>query len=215
MTGIHVFDQHVPDYENWFETFRHVYKAELRAVRSLMPETAGPALEVGVGTGRFAEPLGIAVGLEPSPRMGKHARRRGIHVVSGMGEALPFRDAVFESVLMVTTICFLDSIKKAFTEAARVLAEPGFLTIGLIDRKSPVGRLYREKQKDSLFYRDATFYAVDVVVEILRQAGFTAFTFRQTIFKPLHQIDGTEPVKPGYGNGSFVVIRCAPGKNKP
>ena len=41
----------------------------------------------------------------------------------------------------------------------------------------------------------------------MRQAGFTDFMFRQTIFQRLSEIDDKEPVKSGYGEGSFVVIR--------
>jgi hypothetical protein len=48
-------------------------------VRSLLP-AGGYGVEIGVGTGRFAVSLGIAVGVEPSPAMAELARRRGIEV---------------------------------------------------------------------------------------------------------------------------------------
>ena len=55
----------------------------------------GEGLEVGVGTGRFAAPLGIHIGLEPSPAMAKLARARGVEVHSGVGENLPYEDDRF------------------------------------------------------------------------------------------------------------------------
>jgi hypothetical protein len=41
----------------------------------------------------------------------------------------------------------------------------------------------------------------------MHQAGFKDFVFRQTIFRSLSETDDKEPVKPGYGEGSFVVLR--------
>jgi len=68
-----------------------VYLSELEAVRSMLP-VDGTGIEIGVGTGRFAAPLGIKLGLEPSKSMASLARQRGIEVVEGEAEALPFED---------------------------------------------------------------------------------------------------------------------------
>ena len=69
------------------------------------------------------------------------------------------------------------------------------------------------KHKDeSLFYKDATFFSVEEFVEIMDQAGFVDLTFNQTIFKTLSGTTRDEPVKPGHGEGSFVVIRGRKGQ---
>ncbi len=47
--------------------------AELAAVESLWPAT-GQGLEIGVGTGRFAVPLGIKIGVEPARAMAEIAK---------------------------------------------------------------------------------------------------------------------------------------------
>jgi len=39
-------------------------------------------------------------------------------------------------------------------------------------------------------------------------ADFKSFNFAQTIFHNLAEIKGIEPVKDGYGEGSFVVARA-------
>ncbi|MGB3944604.1 MAG: methyltransferase domain-containing protein, partial [Methanothrix sp.] len=57
---------------------------------------------MGVGTGRFAAPLGISVGLDPSLPMMEVARKRGVLCVRGVAERLPFRDGAFDLLLMVT-----------------------------------------------------------------------------------------------------------------
>ena len=206
MPKISPFQRHTGQYENWFTEHRWVYEAELRAVKALLPES-GRGLEVGVGTGRFAGPLGIKTGLEPSVRMQEIAQKRGIKVLAGVAENLPFGDGKFDLVLMVTTVCFLDDIHKAFREAHRVLANGGFFIAGIVDRNSLIGQKYLKHQNESVFYKIATFFSVDEVVKIMRQAGFTDFIFRQTIFRSLSEVNENEPVKPGYGKGSFVAIR--------
>jgi len=206
MPKISPFQRYTAPYENWFTEHRWVYEAELRAVKALLPES-GRGLEVGVGTGRFADPLGIKTGLEPSVRMRKIARHRGIKVLAGVAENLPFGDDKFGLVLMVTTVCFLDDIHKAFIEAHRVLANGGFFIAGIVDRNSLIGQKYLKHQDESVFYKLATFFSVDEVVKIMCQSGFTDFRFRQTIFRSLSETKDKEPVKLGYGEGPFVTIR--------
>lgn len=53
------FEEH---YDRWFEEYRYAYLSELEAVKYLIPE--GKGIEVGVDSGRFAEPLGIKLGVE-------------------------------------------------------------------------------------------------------------------------------------------------------
>ena len=206
MPKISPFEKHVEQYEEWFAKNRWVYEAELRAARDMIP-TAGRGVEIGVGTGRFAEPLGIKIGVEPSKRMREIAQKRGIQVLDGVAEELPFDDSQFDFVLMVTTVCFVDDISKALMEAHRVLSHGGFLIIGFVDRSSMVGQTYLSHQSENVFYKDATFFSVGELVDIMDQTGFVDLTFNQTIFKTLSDTTKDEPVKTGYGEGSFVVIR--------
>ena len=77
MPKIAPFQRYTGQYENWFTEHLCVYEAELRAVKALLPEDSR-GLEIGVGTGRFAKPLGIKTGLEPSVQMREIARNRRI-----------------------------------------------------------------------------------------------------------------------------------------
>lgn len=208
MPGVNAFEQHVSQYEQWFMDHPLAYVSELHAMRELLPEQ-GRGVEIGVGTGRFAAPLGISTGIEPSPAMGELAKKRGVDVIRGVAEKLPFKDHEFDFALMVTTICFLDDMDAAFSEACRILKPGGFFIIGFVDRDSPLGKLYQSKKEQSAFYRDATFYSVDDILPHMKKAGFSDFTFRQTLFKPLEEIGEREPVAEGHGKGSFVVIRGA------
>jgi SAM-dependent methyltransferase len=201
------FEEHPLLYEDWFERNRFVYESELLAVRTQLPES-GRGVEIGVGSGRFAAPLGIKIGVEPAVAMRAMARDRGIEVIGGVAEALPFKECEFGLALMVTTICFLDNTEAALKEAYRVLKSDGSLIVGLIDKNSPLGKTYLKHRNESAFYKVATFYSVDEVVNYLKKAGFRDFGFSQTIFKPLNGITAIEPVVEGYGEGSFVVIRA-------
>ena len=206
MPRISPFDKYGEQYESWFEKNRWVYEAELRAVKAMMPN-AGSGMEIGVGTGRFAGSLGIKIGVEPSKRMRDFAQKRGIRVIEGIAEKLPFKDSQFDFVLMVTTVCFVDDIGKALMEAYRVLYDGGILIIGFVDRDSKMGGIYLERQKENVFYKEATFISVDELVEHMNHTGFMDLTFNQTIFGTLAETAEDEQVKPGHGDGSFVVIR--------
>lgn len=83
MTKTASFDENVKVYDTWFEKHPELYVAELEAVRSFIP-ARGSGVEIGVGTGRFAAPFGVSVGVEPAPRMAELARQRGIEVLEGI-----------------------------------------------------------------------------------------------------------------------------------
>lgn len=201
------FDEHLEEYENWFEINRFAYQSELRAVKALLPRN-GRGMEIGVGSGKFAEPLGIRLGIEPSARMREAARRRGIDVIDGVAEDLPFDEGEFDFALMVTTICFLDDVEKGLREAYRVIKEGGCLIIGFVDKTSTIGQLYLQHKDQSVFYKPATFYSTGEVVGFLEEAGFSKFSFTQTIFHSLAEVKAIEPVRKGYGYGSFVVVKA-------
>jgi ubiquinone/menaquinone biosynthesis C-methylase UbiE len=206
MAKIKAFETYAQKYDEWYDKNRFVYQSELQAVKELSPKSEN-GIEVGVGSGRFAAPLGIKLGLDPSREMGKIAQKRGIKVIEGVAESLPFTDSQFDFVLMVTTICFLDDIEKAFKEANRVLKPEGSIIIGFIDSKGPLGKFYQEHKSESKFYKQAIFYSAKEIILYLEKAQFKDLSFRQTLFQPLENIKGIEPVKQGYGEGSFIVVR--------
>jgi SAM-dependent methyltransferase len=199
------FEAHHVRYEQWFERHRAAYVSELLALRTFVP-WEGDGLEIGVGAGHFAAPLGVPVGLDPSEAMLGRAARRGIEAVKGAAEALPFVDGSFDYALIVTTLCFVDSPGKMIAEAHRVLRPTGKLVIGFIDRGSRLGQSYLERQSESVFYREAILHSAADVDELLRAGGLAARAWGQTLFRPLAEITEVEPVRPGTGKGAFAVV---------
>lgn len=199
------YQKYSNQYDKWFDENHQIYKAELRAVRSFI--SGNPfSLEIGVGTGRFAAPLGIRIGIDPAESMRKIARKREIEVLGGVAEYLPFKDSSCELVLMITVICFVNDIYKTFTESYRVLSDGGTIVIGMIDSGSPLGHAYLKHKQKSVFYKQATFYSVDQILEVMKKTGFNDFSFRQTIFNDISEITDNEIISTGYGKGLFAVI---------
>lgn len=158
--GYNVFDKNALIYDSWFDKNKYLYLTELEAVRKAIGNKKYKnAVEIGAGTGRFSEPLGIKTGIEPSENMGMQAVKRGIAVVKGYGEAIPFLDESFDLVLIAFTLCFVKDPIKVLSESERILKEGGRLVTGIIDRDTELGRMYLLKKKTDLFYRDAKFYS--------------------------------------------------------
>ena len=204
---IEPFDAHPDRYDSWFERKEAAYKSELRVLRELLP-SGGEGLEIGVGTGRFAAPLGLEHGVDPSPEMRKRARRRGIIVKRGVAEDLPYPSGRFDKALMTTTLCYLDDPEKAFQEAYRVLRPGGAFAIGFIDRDHPLGQQYA--RSESAFYEDASFHSAPEVMDLLERAGFETISVRQTLFTDdPGALEAPDPARDGFGEGGFVAMRGA------
>jgi SAM-dependent methyltransferase len=171
-----VFEKYAVEYDHWFGEHRSEYHAELARIRRVLPAIDSRAIEVGVGSGRFAAPLGITLGIEPSRALGRMARRRGIEVIRGRAESIPIRDESCSSALLVTVICFLDDPVPAFRELHRILIPQGTLVLGFIERGGQIARKYLRGGGKRRFLSHARFYSSDEVRALLENAGFRVIT---------------------------------------
>jgi SAM-dependent methyltransferase len=208
-----VFDVCTDEYEEWFERNRSAYLSELKLLRIVMPEH-GRGLEVGIGTGRFAAPLGIDFGIDPSKNMLQMAKNLGSRVVLARGEQIPFKDQVFDYVLIMVTICFVDKPNRVVEESRRVIRNGGRIVIGIIDRDSWLGKLYLVRKSKSKFYREARFYSAGEIMELLRSNDFKNISVYQTIFDPPETLETVQHYRRGSGEGGFAVIRGYKGGSK-
>ena len=201
---IQVFDQNALAYDAWFDRHLDLFEKELAALRKAVPENT-PGVDIGAGTGRFTRALGVPLAVEPSAAMSAIALFRDIPVVRAEAAQMPFHDASFHYALMVTTVCFLPDIPAAFGEVHRILQPGGYFIIGLVDRNSPLGKSYEAQKAGNPWYRDAHFHSVPEITGLLGNSGFGQFEYWQTLFA--QDAPGMDP-RQGFGEGSFVVIRC-------
>jgi SAM-dependent methyltransferase len=202
------FDLHAAEYDAWFEKHPAVFESELAAIREAWPRHKPlKSLEIGTATGRFAHALEITEGLEPFGRMCEIAEKKGVQTFRGAAEDLPYGELQFDVVLMNCISC-LESTEKAFQEAYRVLKAGGCLLVPFIDKDSKIGQYYESRRNENVFYRHERFYSPAEVEAMVRKAGFTPSGFSQTLFNDLNKITVPEPVKPGYGEGSYVVAKA-------
>ena len=203
------FNNHVAEYEEWYKKYPYVFKSEVAAIKVLMPKGENiHGIEVGLGTGRFAKALGIKEGIEPSVNMRAVAEKKKIFVMNAVAEKLPYKSLRFDFVLMNFCISYFADVQEAFKEAFRVLKRKGCLIVGFIDKNSRIGKYYEDKKPNSIFYKHANFYSVNKVEEELKKVGFKELQFSQTLFHALDKTDSTETPLPGYGKGSYVLIKA-------
>jgi ubiquinone/menaquinone biosynthesis C-methylase UbiE len=191
------------DYDEWFDTHPALYRSELAAMKMAVPLGAG--LEIGVGTGRFAERLGVRFGLDPAIHMLKLARQRGIRVVQGTGESLPFKDESFDFVQIVFVIEFVDDLILFLGEAVRTIRPSGALILGFIDRDSQWGRYYARDPSHRTYFHPPSR---EEVLNILKKTGMELRQAYQTLFQPPPDISQEEGPRQGSGEGGFVVFEA-------
>ncbi len=207
MAKTKAFDENVAQYEDWFVNNSWVFKSELEAIRKVLPPDS-EGIEIGIGSGIFAEPLGIREGIEPSGAMREKAEQRGLKVINAVAEALPYADESRDFALMVTTICFVDDVKKSLEEAHRVIKDHGSLIIGFVDKDSEIGKSYQQHKNESVFYREADFVSTQELQAQLELTGFKITGIYQTVFGQLDEIKELQAAIPGHGKGSFVIIKA-------
>lgn len=198
-------------YDAWYETAKGkaILATEVEALRPLIEALPQPRVEVGVGTGRFAEAVGARFGLDPSREALRLARARGILAVVGSGEVVPFAGGRFGTVLIAFTLCFLVDPAATLLEARRLLVDGGGLAIGFLPRETPWADLYalRGRQGHPI-YRHARFYAVAEVEQLLTKSGLRVVARRSTLRQPpdLKRYE-VEPASDGVADDAgFVAI---------
>lgn len=190
------FDSIAEAYDRWYDTpeGRAIFNAELECLRLLRGRGYGRWLEVGVGTGRFACSLGIAEGIDPSPRMIEIAARRGVKVREGNAENLPFQDGSFDGVLMALALCFVASARQALKECRRVLLPDGRLLLGTVPADGPWGREYiRKASKGHPVYSLARFRTGAETMDLIQAAGFVLVNAAGTLFWKPGEVSQPEP----------------------
>jgi len=202
------FERYAEEYDAWYDKYRPAYESELLALKTFLPENTGnlKALEIGAGTGRFAASLGLGYGLEPAASMAEIAEKRGIQMVLGVAESLPFKRQSLDLVLIVTSLSFFKDPVQALREAATVLKPGGQIITGILDRDSLHGDFYESGKKEGRFSSGAEFLSTAEVSGWLAGFGFEEIKVCQTLYMQPEKVEHVELPQKGSGTGSFAVI---------
>jgi SAM-dependent methyltransferase len=208
-SGASPFDDLALEYDAWFDKEGNlIFFIEVQAFKLLLPTLPKPWLEIGVGSGRFAQALGIETGIDPSIKLVEMARRRGVTALIGHGEQGLFDKESFGTVFLIVTLCFLDSPLEVLKEASRILIPGGKIVLGLVLKEGPWGQFYQlKKAQGHRFYKYATFYTCDEVVRLIVQAGFMTERIISTLFQRPGEVHRTEDTREGYfPDAGFTII---------
>ncbi|MEM3335552.1 MAG: class I SAM-dependent methyltransferase, partial [Thermoplasmata archaeon] len=77
---MNIFDRNFKEYEIWFEKNWIIFENEVNLLKSFI-KNKKIGIEIGVGTGRFAQILGTKFGIDISLNMLRIAKMRGIEVL--------------------------------------------------------------------------------------------------------------------------------------
>ncbi|MCS7187531.1 MAG: class I SAM-dependent methyltransferase [Armatimonadetes bacterium] len=182
-----LFERLAERYDAWYDSGigKVAFPIEVNCLQPLLDGLSKPWLEVGVGTGRFAQSLGVEVGIDPAFRPLQLARQRQVFAVQAFGENLPFRDSTFGAVLIVVTLCFADDPLSLLREVNRVLRDDGALVLGMVFADSPWGEFYmRKAELGHPFYSAAHFLTRHQTQNLLLQAGFKIVAAKSALRQP-------------------------------
>jgi ubiquinone/menaquinone biosynthesis C-methylase UbiE len=198
------FDIFTDEYENWFKENELIFQSELLALKQVIP-VGKEGVEIGIGSGIFAEKLDIKFGIDPSEKMLNYATQRNLKVKKGFAENLPYPDNSFDFATFITSICFVDNPEKAIKEAHRIIKDKGDIIIAFIDKESSLGKSLELEKEVSKFYSHAKFYSVSELTSMIVNNHFEI----TDIIRTLTEINLNIPENPikGDGKGSFVVIK--------
>jgi SAM-dependent methyltransferase len=179
----------VADYEAWYETTgRRADQLEKALLGRLLAGFAGAraVLEVGCGTGHFTRWLAAqslqVTGLDLSPAMLVEAIHLGSPpCVQGDALALPFSEASFDLVVLITTLEFLAEPSQALVEAIRV-SRYG-LILGVLNRWSLLGR--QRKRSGEQLWQVARFVTPAELIHLVQLAAAgrrTRIVWRTTLW---------------------------------
>ena len=142
------FDEYAETYDAWFLENRAILESEVLLLRRFL-HNPGDTLSVGCGTGLFElilreeHGINIRFGVEPSDDMRAVAAKRGIQVMSGSAEDLPYLDGNFDTALLNGIPGYVADLETAFAEALRVLRPGGTIVVADVPAESSFGLLYQ------------------------------------------------------------------------
>lgn len=204
-----VFHERAKEYDSWFNDSL-LFDIETEAVRALAAPLVTPALEIGVGPGRFAEALASGFGIDPAFASLQIAANRDIRVCQAIGEELPFCNNSIARVSLFFTLCFVQNPAAVLFESFRVLQKNGQLLLGFVPATSQWGMNLQQKKEDGHpFYEHARFFTIEEVKTLLTKQGFSLKTSVSSLYQAPGSVTQMESPRPGIDKDAGFVVFAA------
>ena len=201
------FDEIAEAYDSWYDD-NPLFQCEINALNEVV-SVSPLSLEVGIGSGRFSQALGIRYGVDPASGLLALAKNRGVVSIQAMAEALPFKKNSLEQIFFIFSFCFLEDSFKALQEAAGVLKRGGLLIIGFVPKDSNWGSLYEQKKQEGHpLYKYASFFSLEDLLSNIEKAHFRIVGGASTLFQsPKLKKNHTEkPIRGLHSKAGFIVL---------
>jgi ubiquinone/menaquinone biosynthesis C-methylase UbiE len=216
-----LFDEWPERYDQWFTTpigsLVKKYEAEL-VLDLLKPGPGEIIIDAGCGTGVFTldilsfgtHVIGIDISLPMLMRAVQKTRGYDFHTVLADMSHLPFSENVFDKVISVTALEFIEDAKGALKELFRVTKRGGWIVVATLNRLSPwATRRRAEAKKGRILFQKAIFRSPDELRSLAPVDGVvkTAIHFQKEE-DPAHvpEIE-REGQRKGLNTGAFMAVR--------
>jgi len=172
-------------------------------------------LDVGCGTGHFSQPLvreNFIVGIDFSPKMLAFARNKGLAVVQGPAENLPFKSGSFDIVFANNVLQLIRDGSGLLRELVRSVRPDGRIIISTINEGNVALAVRRRVERKK--YRRFRLYPFDELKALVAAAGgemraslFLYFPFGKT--RTIHGHEGLSAIPRRFAT-SVVVEAVRP-----
>jgi ubiquinone/menaquinone biosynthesis C-methylase UbiE len=170
--------------------------------RDVVPQAQGRVFELGCGGGinqQLYDPARVTsfTGLDPSGKLLDYAREAAAKkgwqadIRQGYGEAIPFADDSFDTVVCTFTMCSVNDQARALSELRRVL-KPGGTFLYAEHGRAPDAKIARRQERiDPLWKRVfGNCHLSRPVTSAIERAGFAATPVGQRYMKDKPSIVG-------------------------
>lgn len=214
-----LFDQWPEDYDRWFTTpiglLVKKYESDL-LLELLKPQPGEKILDAGCGTGIFTSDIlshgSNVIGIDISLPMLVRARVKGEGSPFKTAQSdilkLPFNDNLFDKVISVTAIEFIENANTAIEELFRVAKRGGTIVVASLNSLSPWAERRKSKEDHPLF-KKAIFRSPDELLSLapIQGTAKTAIHFRKQDDPEVAREIEKEGRKKGLNTGAFVAVR--------
>jgi len=169
--------------EKGFDLIKFLYGPLIKKPNKYFDDKKIDVLDVGTGSGyllrllRKKKPNWNLKGIDPSEALSLN-KEKGIELISGYAEELPFKDKSFDLVLSKSSLCYWNDVDKSLREIKRVLKDDGKFYMMDVNRSKwfkilliIFGKIILGKSKKDMSNFSDRAYSIKEVKVIMERVG--------------------------------------------